>query len=131
VAEENADEHLRWTARRQDEVEGHPVGRLYPLRREADGSWTLQYVGPDPEEGSKGPKHGAEWRYRTMSTRRERYDETSRSWEPMEAPAYVIEKYDADSQSWKPMIEVPDNSEDWIACLIRPVSWTLKSTWPY
>jgi hypothetical protein len=130
VAEENAAEHLWWTGLRQEEVEKYPVDRLYPLTREADGSWTLRYVGPDPEEGSKGPKHRSERRYRITSRPRDRYDEASLSWKPMETPAHMIEEYDADSRSWKSVISVPDDAEKWIASMMRPTSWTLKATWP-
>lgn len=129
VAEENAAEPLWWTGRRQEEVKEYPAERLYPLTREPDGSWMCRYVGPDPEEGSKGPKHGSTWRYRLASRPRERYDEASRSWRPMDTPAHVIEKYDEASQSWKLWIAVPDADEKWIASMARPTPWVPKSTW--
>ena len=56
VAEDNWLEHLWWTGRRREDIEGVPVDRLYPLTREPGGTWTLRYVGPGSEAG--GPRDG-------------------------------------------------------------------------
>jgi hypothetical protein len=76
VVEENAAEFLSWTSRLDMDTEPVDVERLYPMKREADGTWTQRYLGPDPAPEARGPRHGEERRYRITSRPQQRQDAT-------------------------------------------------------
>lgn len=127
VAEENAVD-LWWTGQRREHINAVPVDQLYPLTHEPDRTWTCRYVGPDSPTGAR---RGDEWHYRITARVQQRKDAAG-AWVPMDAPARVIERYDAAERSWTSLIVVPEgaDAEQWLKSMVRPIPWTLKSSWP-
>ena len=126
VAEENAPEFLWWTPRLDMDTEPVDVERLYPMRREADGTWTRRYLG-------LGPKHGEEPRYRVKSRPQQRQDATG-AWVSTDSHEWFIEVYDVDSGSWTTSLRVAAKdaveAERWLVGdgrdffgLARPAAW--------
>jgi hypothetical protein len=133
VAEENAAEFLSWTSRLDIETEAVDVERRYPMKREADGTWTRRYLGPDPKPGARGPRRGEERRYRVTSRPQQRRD-PSGTWVTTDTLEWSIEQYDAESDSWKPLLRVPAkdaaDAEQWLVGdgrhffgWVRPTAW--------
>ena len=109
------------------------VERLYPMKREADGTWTRRYLGPDPKPGARGPRNGEERHYRITSRPQQRQDATG-AWVPTDTLEWFIEERDADFDSWRPLLRVPAkdaaDAEQWLVGdgrnffgLVRPTAW--------
>jgi hypothetical protein len=112
-------------------VDEIPVDHLYPLKREADGTWTLRYVGPGSEHG--GPREGWERHYRIMPHLRQRRDASSAS--VATESVYVIEQYDAASRSWKPWWPLEwasateEEAEKSLPNVVRPSRYEPRVSW--